>query len=113
MKKIKTISLIICLAATCGIHAQTPAAMQLADRIARKMKDTLNLTSQQQTQIYNINLKLNDLKMKVRQQYTNRDSLTVKLQRIERGRDSLYHLVLSDTKYNFYLQKKINLISAN
>ena len=90
----------------------TPAT-QLANRIAQKMKDTLTLTVPQKNQIYTVNIGLHNLKMTIRQQYTNPDSLRIKMQRIERGRDSLYHLILSEPKYQLYLQKKRNLVSAN
>lgn len=91
----------------------TNPATQLANHIAQKMKDTLTLTAQQKNQIYTVNINLHNLKMTIRQQYTNPDSLRIKMQRIERGRDSLYHLILPEPKYQLYLQKKRNLVSAN
>ena len=96
-----------------GSIAQSPAATQLANHIAQKMKDTLGLTEQQKSQVYNINVNLNNLKMAVRQQYTNYDSLRIKTQLVEHTRDSLYHIILLEPTYQLYLQKKRNLVTAN
>jgi hypothetical protein len=95
------------------LNAQQNPATNLANRIATKMKDTLNLTANQRTQIYNINMQLYNQKLVVRQQYTNLDSVRVNLQRVENKRDSLYHIILPGNKYQLYRQKKRSLISQN
>ena len=115
MNKLKVLILFSMLVVSEPIYAQTTntPATQLAYRIAQKMKDTLGLTVAQRTQIYNINVNLNDRKMAIRQQFTNPDSLRIKMQRVERGRDSLYHLILPEPKFQLYLQKKKYLVSTN
>jgi hypothetical protein len=116
MKKLKIMFACGFVLFTYVLHAQTPTptpAQQVASRIAIKMKDTLGLNVNQQTQIYTINLNINNRKMMVRQQFTNVDSIRIKTQRIERSRDLLYQAVLPPPKYNLYLQKKRNLVTAN
>ena len=86
-----------------NVNSQTTAAAtQLADRIAQKMKDSLNLNQQKKTQIYNINLQLYDWKTQARQQYSNTDSLGRFIQRIENRRDSLYRNILTQNQYELY-----------
>ena len=113
MKKIRMVFVLFCLVMACNLYAQPPAAIQLANRIADKMKDTLVLTMGQRGQIYAININLHNQKMQVRQQTTNLDSLRVRTQRVESKRDSLYRTILPDPKYVLYLQKKRYLVTAN
>jgi capsular polysaccharide biosynthesis protein len=89
------------------------AAEQLADKIAKKMKDTLNLTGQQKHQIYDVNMSLHNQKQAARLLYTSHDSLTRAIQHIERTRDSLYLPILGQEKYQLYLPKKRNLVNNN
>jgi hypothetical protein len=89
------------------------AAEQLADKIAKKMKDTLNLTGQQKHQIYNVNMSLHNQKQAARQTYTNQNQLTIAIQGIEHTRDSLYLPILGQEKYQLYLLKKRHLINNN
>lgn len=95
------------------LQAQPTPATQLAEKIAKKMKDTLNLTGNQRNQIYNFNMQLHTQKSAARQQFTDADLLRINLQRIENTRDSLYHSVLPEPKYLIYQQKKRNLVSGN
>jgi len=88
-------------------------AVVLAQRIAKKMKDTLSLTGQQRQQIYQVNMSLHDQKQTIRQQNPPQDSLQVRIQRVEQTRDSLYMPILGNEKYQLYLQKKRNLVSNN
>lgn len=94
-------------------HAQDSVAIQLATHIASKMKDTLDLTVQQRNQVYTINMYLHNQKKTERQDYSNTDSLSRRLQRIENKRDSIYHTILPEEKYFLYRQKKRNLVSNN
>jgi hypothetical protein len=95
-------------------HAQTSApAVELAQKIAKKMKDSLNLNGNQRSQVYAINLQLHNQKQLIRQQNSNPDSLSRKIQRVEKMRDSLYRPVLGEPKYQLYLQKKRNLVNNN
>jgi len=91
--------------------AQSSEAEILAEKIAKKMKDTLSLNDTQKNHVYDINIQLSNEKMSVRQQFTNRDSVIINLQRIENKRDSLYRNVLPGEKYALYLQKKRNLVN--
>lgn len=81
-------------------------------QIAKKMKDTLSLSPEQYRSIYQANLSLLNRKTLVRQRYTNRDSLTVYIQRVENKRDSFYQTILNPSQYNTYKLKKNSLISA-
>lgn len=98
---------------TGSAFAQQSPAEEIAEKIAKKMKDSLQLTTVIQNQLYNVNLQLHGQKMTVRQQYAaSPDTLTMMTQRIENTRDSLYRTVLQDdSKYLLYKQKKGNLIS--
>jgi hypothetical protein len=95
------------------LFAQHTAGEQIADKIAQKMKDTLSLSKSQKTQIYNINMQLNNSKSVARQTNTNIDTISIKIQKIENTRDSFYRLILSNKQYDLYRQKKRNLIKNN
>ncbi len=96
------------------VNAQnTNPGIQLANHIADKMKDSLNLTNGERNQVYAINIQINTRKANVRQQYTNTDSIGYYLQRIESKRDTMYHAVLPTLKYLLYKEKKRNLVRAN
>lgn len=89
-------------------------AVQLAHKIAKKMKDSLDLSAQQRQQIYGINMQLHNQKQAVRQQYSGNDSLlTVNIRAVERQRDSLYRPVIGEEKYLRYQQKKRNIVNNN
>jgi hypothetical protein len=113
MKKI--FFLFTCLILCLGfLKAQQSPAVQLSEKIAQKLRDTLDLTSIQKNKIYDINMLLHNQKMAVRLQYVNQpDSMTRYIQRVEKTRDSLYRIELPLSKYNLYLQKKRNLVNNN
>jgi hypothetical protein len=113
MKKVTSLIVFSFLLLVTKTNAQPPAAIQLANHIAKKMKDTLGLTPGQRAQVFAKNIVLHYQKMTVRQQNTNPDSIRIKTQIIEGKRDSLYHTILPQVKYTLYLQKKKNLVSAN
>ena len=96
-------------------NAQTnsPQSNLVAQKIAKKMKDTLGLSSHQRNQVFQINMDLNNQKQEVRQQTNIQDSLIARVQRIENKRDTLYFPVLGIGKYQLYLQKKKNLVNNN
>ncbi len=110
----KTISLAISLICfSIAGYSQTPADT-LARRIAGRMKDTLQLTTQQENNIYAINMQLHVQKLSARQTYAgNVDSVRVNIQRVENTRDSLYRAVLQDTQYTQYIHRKRNLVNNN
>jgi 3-phosphoglycerate kinase len=83
----------------------------LARKIAQKMQDSLNLSTEQRKKIYDINLLLQQRKMQARAMYTNRDSIGRQLQIIEHTRDSLYNTVISAEKMQLYKSKKRVLIN--
>ncbi|WP_158829405.1 hypothetical protein [Mucilaginibacter lacusdianchii] len=96
------------------VYGQSTLAEQLASHISLKMRDSLKLTDEQQTRIYQINLELHRQKLQVRGLYRKADSLQMKYQEIENTRDGLYQVVLSsDEKYQLYKKKKSSLVNAN
>lgn len=94
--------------------ATNAAAIELAQKIAIRMKDSLALTAQQQADIYSANLRLHEQKQQARQQHTNNPAqLQAALQVIEKGRDSLYATILQSKEFVLYKQRKCNLLNAN
>lgn len=85
----------------------------LAANIADRMKDSLGLSTAQRDQVNTLNLQISNQKQNVRSRFANRDSITVGLQKVENGRDSLYKTVLTEQQYIIYRQKKRTLIAAN
>jgi hypothetical protein len=104
---------LLLFATTALVYGQQNPASQVAETIARKMKDSLSLTSAEKEQLYSINMQLHNGKMTIRQQYGGSDSLRFHLQQVENTRDSLYRMVLNEEKYLLYKQKKATLISSN
>jgi hypothetical protein len=86
---------------------------KVSRNILRKLSDSLNLRQGQKDSIYLINMGLHYRKMSVWHQYSDIDSLTTKIQRIENTRDSLYHKVLTDEQFTIYRNKKRNLVNNN
>jgi hypothetical protein len=117
MKKqiISTILLFFSFLLVQNSKAQTNSAQAnlVAQKIAKKIKDTLGLTAQQRNQLFQVNMDLNNQKQQVRQQTTIQDSLVARFQRIENKRDTLYFPILGAEKYQLYLQKKRNLVNNN
>jgi hypothetical protein len=111
----KLIVTIICFSIIGALNAQQPVsanAQQVAQNIATKMKDSLNLTVQQKNQLYNINIQLHTQKQGARTQHTgNMPQLTQAIQAIEKKRDSLYQPILTVPQFNLYKTKKRNLIA--
>ena len=95
-------------------QANTMNAAQVAQKIAKKMKDSLNLTGNQKNSIYDVNMSLHSLKQDARSQILNNSLLlTTRIQAIEKTRDSLYKPLLIIPQYNMYKLKKRNLVSNN
>lgn len=112
MKRSVFFLLLIC-AITGLTYAQSSPAIELATRIADKMRDSLQLSDVQHRQVYAVNLALHQQKHNVRNKWQNRDSVRLALQRVENTRDSLYKTTLSAQQFELYRQKKRLLISAN
>jgi len=108
MKKILIV--LILIVAAVAAKSQTAVADSLAQKISRKMKDSLSLSEEQRVQLYLLNLQIHEAKMSKRQLYAG-DSLQMHIQRIEGTRDSLYRQVLTTEQHVLYLQKKNNLIN--
>jgi hypothetical protein len=98
-----------------GIAAKTQQnpAEALAQKIANRLKDSLQLTEVQKTQLYTVNMQLHTLKQQRRQQYAGTDSLAFKVQKVENMRDSMYQAILPPEKYLLYRQKKPVLLNNN
>lgn len=101
--------LIICAAA----KAQQSPAEALAQKLATRLKDSLQLTEAHKTQLYNVNMQLHTLKQQRRQEYAGTDSLAFKVQKVENMRDSMYQAILPPEKYLLYREKKRVLLNNN
>jgi hypothetical protein len=55
-------------------NAQNGNAEFIADKIAIKLKDSLQLSNEQKSQLYDINMQLHNQKMNIRQTYSNTES---------------------------------------
>ncbi len=106
--------LIICVVITLSIYtrAQQAPAQAVAEKIARKMKDSLSLTDSQWHQVYDINMRLHAQKSALRTRYSGAE-LTLYTQQVEDTRDSLYRMVLPRQVYHLYKRKKDNLVINN
>jgi hypothetical protein len=103
--------LIIISAMVSWIAAQNSStSTHLAEKIAQKMADTLQLSSIEKSKILSINLELQRQKLDARTNSNDMAVLTRKIQSIENKRDSLYKTVLSVQKYELYMHKKQSLI---
>jgi ABC-type hemin transport system ATPase subunit len=109
MKKILILLLLVIAAG--AAKSQSSVADSVAQKLSRKMKDSLSLTEDQRIQLYQLNMQLHEAKMARRQLYTGTDSLQIHIQRVESMRDSLYRAVLTEEQHVLYLQKKRNLIN--
>ncbi|OQP38894.1 hypothetical protein A4H97_19515 [Niastella yeongjuensis] len=95
--------------------AQSDVGEQRSQKIARRMMDTLGLTTQQRDSIYIINMRIHTRKMQYWKQYANSegDPITYFLQITENTRDSLYRAVLTPDQMILYRRKKLNLLFNN
>ena len=112
----KQIAIVFILSIAAGsVKAQQTTAEAFSLRVAKRISDSLNLSTAQQQAIYTVNLDLQQQKMSLWGQYGNvPDTLTLKVQAIEDRRDSLYRVVLGDdTKWLLYKQKKTRLLNNN
>jgi len=112
-KSMRPLFFLIFFFGSVAVSGQTNTAEEIANKIAWKMKDSLQLTDSQRTQIYQINMQISQQKANMRSLYTSIDSLRMKIQLVENTRDGLYHAVLSDEKFFLYQQKKRNLVNNN
>ncbi|MET0463517.1 MAG: hypothetical protein ABW007_10195 [Chitinophagaceae bacterium] len=96
-----------------AISAQQSPAELVADKIAQKMKDTLQLSSTLKDALHTVNMELHQQKIAARQQYPNdQQAMSQAIQRVEHSRDSLYRMTLqNDTKWLLYKEKKASLVN--
>ncbi|HEY4148430.1 MAG TPA: hypothetical protein VGM41_05860 [Chitinophagaceae bacterium] len=119
MRYILLLSLLVPLVlAASSCWAQTgvpPAAVQLANKQADRMRDSLGLNASQRQRIYDANIYLHNCKTQAWSQYsTDRTRLQQELQTIENRRDSLYNVILgSPDKYQLYKAKKATIVKTN
>lgn len=110
----KLLIFLFCFLNVSFVYSQTSRAEQQSVKAAQNFKDSLGLTTDQQAQILQINLKIVEQKKSAFQQYNqNRDSLQMMLQRIEFSRDSLYQPILGKEKFLLYQKKKRSLLFNN
>lgn len=93
-------------------NAQSGNTDAVAQALALRMRDSLQLSNGQKDSIYAINVQLNELSTAVRAQ-GQPDSLQSRLQRIEYTRDPLYRAVLGIDKFLLYKRKKVALLTGN
>jgi len=114
MKRILILAVILFTIESAGYSQQSPVDAY-ATKVANRMKDSLNLNTEQRSQLYTITKQLGEQQKAVWTEYSESDSVLIKmsLQRIENTRDTLYRPVLGEQKYPVYLQKKRVLINNN
>lgn len=112
MKKI-FISIVVLLFVAMGSYAQGSPTDSIANLLAQRMKDSLGLTNEQASQVYNLNTTLGSREANLRKQFAGSRSLPSYLKLLGEQRDSLYKNALPNDKYQLYILKKQNIISGN
>lgn len=93
---------------------QLPLHEELAAKLALRMRDSLQLTTTVQQQLYETNMQLHYRKMSMWQQFKNSpDTLTRMIQRVENSRDSLYKRIIGEEKFGIYIIRKKTIINNN
>lgn len=86
----------------------------LAFKIAKNVKDSLNLTPGKESDLQAANNEVINYQQKAILKYKQqRDSLAIYLQKAESLRDLKYKHILGDSLYSIYKQKKAVLIKVN
>ncbi len=89
-------------------------AVQISQKIAKRLKDSLGLNESQCNNIYDANMSLHQQKQQARVTHAgNMPALTTAIQAIENTRDSLYVPILTEAQLAVYKQKKARLLKAN
>lgn len=107
MKK-KLFTILTILLSQWASSQDTPEAF--ARQVADRIKDSVGLSTTQAESIYQVNLDLSTRKQQQWKLYASRDSIRVKVQAIENGRDSLYKGVMTPAQFQLYLERKSRLI---
>lgn len=108
MKVLLIILVIICSYAVRGQEASS--ADLLAEKIANRMRDSLDLSGSVRDSIVTINKQINSAKKEKMVAGGVYDDIRKQIQQIENRRDSLYQVILSADKFLLYKQKKSMLI---
>ncbi len=107
MKFILTIVFVISITTASG-QGQSP--VQLANKIADRMKDTLGLTIPQRHHIFTMTLQVQVQKKNNPGHFYHQDTATQRHKDIEKMRDILYRRVLTVAQFDVYRIKKYNII---
>jgi len=96
-----------------GANTASQGDTTLAHRITQKLADSLQLSVGQRGQIHKANLWVDSSKVAVIRQFHGTDSLNIGMDRIERLRDSLYQIILTDRQFVQYGMHKLTLVLNN
>lgn len=98
---------------TCTViaSAQSMQSEYYVIKITQRLKDTLSLTREQVSDIYQLNQKLQYAKDSVWKYFTDEMLIRNGLQAVENKRDSLYGTIFTTEQLILYKEKKIQLIS--
>jgi hypothetical protein len=106
-----------CVAFSLRTNAQTDSAklklVELNNKMAKRVGDSLNLTLNAVDSIRIINKDLSEKKMTIWRTGLDSKTLQREIQAVENTRDSLYKAVLSQSLYFEYMRRKNEIISNN
>ena len=94
-------------------NGQQKLSESLAVKIARNVKDSLNLSNKEELDLKAANIEVINYQKESIVKYKQRDSLSVYLQKAEYLRDMKYKVILGDSLYSIYKQKKAVLMKIN
>lgn len=111
----KIFSILLCILMTNVAKAQDNNVYEanadlVSSTLARKMTDSLQLSTQQYNELVKINRQLHDKKHALILSGLHRDSVSLLIQKVENSRDSLYQLVITKQQFDWYKGKKKRLI---
>lgn len=116
MKYTVVLLLVLCLSLATKAQSisDVPApAVAIANKIADKLKDSLNLSQPQRAKVFAINIQLFNEKRDARASSQDPAVVGRRIQLVENRRDSLYAQVLSEKQKLNYKEKKKNLVNNN
>jgi hypothetical protein len=94
------------LMGTVSLQAQSATAVHTAAKVANKMKDSLNLSTDQRSLIYEINLRIAEERETSGNSYPSGDSTINGLRGLAPWRDTMYKRVLSPEQFQRYIRRK-------
>lgn len=110
MKRISSIFISV-LTATATLKAQSASAVQATSKLVNLMKDSLCLSAEQRTLVYEINLRIAEDKDATGQKYPGGGSTARGLRILEPLRDTMYKRVLTAAQFQYYQKKRSALIT--